>query len=230
MKKKVIVISLGGSMIVPNEPNFSFLNSFRKTLAKHYKSYKFVIVCGGGTIARKYIDNLKKEHKSKLELSKAGIMATRMNAKFMMQFFNNNNANDTLPSSMKDVRDNLAKNNVVICGALRFTPNATSDTTAAKLANYLNSEFINITNIKGLYTKNPFTNKDARFIPFIDWYSFDKMANKLKHEAGQHFVLDQSAATLIHKHKTKTYIIGPNTKQISNILKGKRFIGTLIEG
>jgi uridylate kinase len=228
--KKVIVLSLGGSMIVPNEPNFSFLNKFRKTLAKHYKSHKFVIVCGGGTIARKYIDNLKKEHKSKLELSKAGIMATRMNARFMMQFFNKHNSNDTLPMSMKEVKDNLSKNNVVICGALRFNPNATSDTTAAKLANYLNSEFINITNIKGLYSANPFTNKNAKFIPFIDWASFDKIANKIKHKAGQHFVLDQSAAVLIRKHKTKTYIIGPYPNQISNILKGKKFIGTLIKG
>ena len=229
MKKKVIVLSLGGSMIVPDEPNFKFLDKFKDTLSKNYKTYKFVIVCGGGVIARKYITNLKKEHKSKLELSKAGIMATRMNARFMMQFFGKE-ANNHLPKSMRSVKDDLSKNNTVICGALRFTPNATSDTTAAKLAAYLDCEFINITNIKGLYSANPKKNKKAKFIPKITWQEFESMALKIPHKAGQHFVLDQSAAKIVKKHKIPTYIIGPTPNNISNILKKKRFIGTTIEG
>lgn len=227
MEKKVIVLSLGGSLIVPEKINFSFLNKFKHELRKHYRTHKFVIVCGGGTIARKYIEILKKDNESKLALSKAGIMATRTNARLMMQFFGKE-ANDILPTNMKQVKDNLKKNNIVICGALRYTPNATSDTTAAKLANFLKTEFINITNIKGLYSANPFTNKSAKFIPYESWKDFEKRALKIPHKAGQHFVLDQSAAVLIRKHKTKTYIIGPNTNNLENILKGKKFIGTLI--
>ncbi len=229
MKKKVIVLSLGGSLIVPEKTNFQFLNRFKHTLRKHYRTHKFVIVCGGGTIARKYISLLKKEHKSKIELSKAGIIATRMNAKLIMQLFGKE-ANDSLPRDMREVKANLKKNKVVICGALRYIPNATSDTTAAELANFLKTEFINITNIKGLYTSNPFISKKAKFIPLINWNSFDKMANRHKHKAGQHFVLDQSAATIIRKHKIKTYIIGPDTNNITRILKGKKFVGTLING
>lgn len=230
MKKKVIVLSLGGSLIVPEKANFQFLNRFKHTLRKHYRTHKFVVVCGGGTIARKYISALKKEHKSKIELSKAGIMATRMNARFIMQLFSPREANDTLPKDMREVKANLKKNNIVICGALRFIPNATSDTTASKLANFLKTEFINITNIKGLYSANPFISKKAKFIPLINWNSFDKMANKHKHKAGQHFVLDQSAARIIKKHKIKTYIIGPNLSNLDKILKGRKFVGTLIEG
>ena len=224
--KKVVVISLGGSLIVPEKINFSFLENFKKTLRGFYKTHKFVIVCGGGTIARKYISALEKEGKPKKELAEAGIRATRMNALFMMQFFGKE-ANDFLPKSMHEVKNNIAKNNVVICGALRYDPNSTSDGTAAQISNYLKTDFINMTNVSGLYSENPKTNKKAKFIPKISWKNFESMALKIKHKPGQHFVLDQNAATIIKKHKIKTFIIGSN-KELNNLLKNKRFIGTTI--
>jgi len=230
MKKRVIVISLGGSLIVPEKTDKKFLISFKKTISKFYKTHKFIIVCGGGTIARKYIKALKAEGKSNKELSIAGIRATRMNAKFVMQIFGNKTANDLLPKNMKQVIDALPKNKVVICGALRYSPKSTSDGTASKIARKLNTEFINLTNIKGLYSANPLIYKKAKFIPEINWEKFDKMANKSKHTPGQHFVLDQEAAKIIKKHKITTYIIGPNLKNLEKLLNKKNFIGTIISG
>jgi len=229
MEKKVIVLSLGGSLIVPEKTNFHFLDKFKKTLQKNYSKYKFVIVCGGGTVARKYISILKSQNKSKKELSLAGIIATRTNAQLIMQLFGKKEANDTLPKNMKQVKNNLKKNNVVICGALKYSKDSTSDTTSAQLANYLNTDFINMTNVPGLYDKNPKKNKNAKFIPKISWEDFEKLALKTRFKAGQHFVLDQNAAKLIRKHKIKTYIIGPKLKNLENLLKNKKFTGTTIE-
>lgn len=226
---KIVVISLGGSLIVPEKIDFKFLDNFKKTLRKNYKKFRFVVVCGGGTIARKYIDALRNEHKSERALSEAGIRATRMNAMFIMQFFGKE-ANDTLPRDMHEVKSNLHKNNVVICGALRYAPRSTSDSTAAKLAHFLNTDFINMTNIKGLYTENPFTHKNAKFIPKETWKEFKKRANKIKFKAGEHFVLDQNAANLISAHKIKTFIIGKNLRNLDSILKNKKFEGTVISG
>jgi uridylate kinase len=152
-----------------------------------------------------------------------------MNAKFMMQFFGKE-SNETLPKSMKEVKDILAKNKIVFCGALRYADKETSDGTAAKLANYLETNFINLTNVKGLYTANPKTNKNAKFIPEISWKDFEKRALKLKYKAGQHFVLDQHAATMIRKHKTKTYILGEKLSNLDKLLNNKKFVGTTIEG
>ena len=227
--KRVVVISLGGSLIVPKKIDHKFLENFKKVIRKNYRNYKFVIVCGGGTIARKYISALKKEGKNHKEISMAGIRATRMNAKFMIQFFGKE-ANDTLPKSMKEVKNNLSKNKIVFCGALRYAEKETSDGTAAKLANYLKTTFINLTNVKGLYTANPKTNKNAKFIPKTDWKSFEKRALKIKYKPGQHFVLDQHAATIIKRNKTKTYIIGENLSNLDKLLNNKNFTGTIIEG
>lgn len=214
--------------MIPDEINYSFLHKFKQTLKKNERTHKFVIVCGGGIIARKYIAALNHEHKNEYEVSQAGIRATRMNALFLMQFFGKN-ANSTLPLDMKEVKSELKKNKVVICGALRFTPHSTSDSTAAKLAHYLKSEFINMTNVRGLYTDNPLTNKKAKFIPKISWKEFESRANTISFKAGQHFVLDQKASTIIRKYRIRTYIIGSNLENLTKILKNKRFTGTLIE-
>jgi uridylate kinase len=226
---KIMVISLGGSLIVPEKINFNFLRNFRKALRKHYKKWSFVVVCGGGSIARKYISLLRQSKASEKELSLAGIRVTRMNAITLMELFGKE-ANDKLPMDMKEVKNNLHKNNVVICGALRYAPKSTSDGTAARLANYLNAEFINMTNVRGLYSDNPITNPKAKFIPYETWKQFERRALKRKYHSGQHFVLDQKAAVMIRKYKTKTYIIGEDVRNIDKILKGKKFIGTLICG
>lgn len=225
---KILVISLGGSIIIPKgEMNLKFLHNFKQILLKNTKDKRFVIVCGGGSIARKYIEALKGEHKSEKELSLAGIRATRMNAQFLMQLIGEK-ANSLLPMDMKEVKSNLRKNPVVICGALRYAEKSTSDSTAAKLAHYLKAEFINMTNVRGLYTADPRTHKNAKFISKISWRNFDIMANKSKYAPGQHFVLDQSASKLIKKHKIKTYIIGEDLTNLSKILQEKNFTGTLI--
>lgn len=231
MEKKVMVISLGGSLIVPENVDFKFLKNFVKTLRKNYNKWKFVIVCGGGSIARRYIEILKHEKKAnEKELSLAGIRVTRLNALILMELFGKKEANDILPMTMKSIKNDLHKNNVVICGALRYTEKSTSDGTAAKLAYFLGSEFINMTNVNGLYSTNPLTNKNAKFIPWESWKKFDERANNMKYHSGQHFVLDQKAATMIHKDKIKTYIIGQDVRNIDKILQNKKFTGTLICG
>ena len=224
---KTVVLSLGGSIMVPDNVDIKFLEKFRTQLRALYKDYKFVIVCGGGSIARKYIDALVADKAPEHEQALAGMRATRMNALLVMEMFGKE-ANDVLPKDMKEVENGLKKNKVVICGALRFAPHSTSDGTAARLASHIGSDFINITNVDGLYSDNPKTNKNAKFIPYESWKDFEKRALAIKHKPGQHFVLDQEAALLIKKHKIRTLSVGPSMANLSNALKGKKFVGTTI--
>lgn len=226
--KKRWVLSLGGSVIVPRAIDSAFLHNLRILLLKHIKDYQFVIVCGGGAIAREYIEALRKEGKSEAEQTAAGIRATRGNALFVMQWFGQH-ANRSLPKTMKAVKADLTKKDIVICGALRYRPHTTSDTTAALLAKELNAPFLNITNVSGLYTADPHTNHAARLIPFISWEAFEKKARAHRYKPGQHFVLDQQAATIIRKHKIPTFLVaGSNLSNIETTLQGKLKKGTEI--
>ena len=227
--KKVLVISLGGSLIVPDKVDVDFLGNFKKIVEKHTRKYKFVIVTGGGSIARKYISALREAGKSEYLQSLIGISTTRTNARFLTYIFGKD-ANLGIPHDMLQVKNLLEKNDVVFCGALRYAPNQTSDSTSAKLAHFFNTEFINLTLVSGLYTKNPLKHKDAKFIPRISWQDFYEKANKTKFKPGQHFVLDQTASKIIKDYKIKTYILGKNLKNLDNFLSGKKFFGTIING
>ncbi|MCA9487973.1 MAG: hypothetical protein KC516_03360 [Nanoarchaeota archaeon] len=227
MKKEVIVLSLGGSLIIPDNVDKKYLEALKKILLKNTKNYKFIIVCGGGSLARKYIYALDK-HNSMFQ-SLAGISATRTNARFMNYFFKIN-PRKGIPHSMKALKRYLKTQEITFCGALEYHPDQTSDSTAAEIAKKLKTKFINLTNVAGLYTDNPKKNKNAKFISKISWKDFEKRANFIKFKPGQHFVLDQSAAKIIKENQIPTYIIGKNIQQLDNLLKGKKFKGTEISG
>ena len=229
MKKEVMVISLGGSLIIPDEVDVGFLNKFKQTILKNSGKYKFVIVCGGGSIARKYINALKTAKMNSDFQSFAGISATRMNARFMSYFFRYNQEMG-IPHTMQTVKSYLKSRNIIFCGALEYMPDETSDATSAEIAASLNSEFINLTDVPGLYTKNPKKHKDAKFISEISWKDFNSMANKMKFAPGQHFVLDQTAAKIILRRRIKTYILGQDMSQLDSLLNGRKFKGTIISG
>ncbi len=232
--KEVCLISLCGSRILPDEVDSRFLSEFKKLIDSHLDK-KFVVVCGGGKTARKYMSALKKLGRKNREQSLEGIAITRLHAGFMSRFFGEE-ANENIPINMRSVKRLLKKNRVVFCGGLRYRDKNTSDGTAAKVAGFLGCSFINLTNVKGLYDRDPKTPLDskhltgqgkARLISKISWKEFLKVAKKLKYEAGQHFVLDLVAAEEILEKRVVTYIVG-SLKSVDNILKGKKFVGTVI--
>ncbi len=259
MKKEVIVLSLGGSLIVPDKVDTSYLKKFKKIILKNTRKYKFIIVCGGGSIARKYISALRETSINEKLQSYAGIGSTRMNARFMNYFFNFD-LERGIPHTIQNLKKEIKKRDIVFCGALDYKPNQTSDSTTAEIAKTFKTSFINLTNVPGLYNKDPkqFATsrlssetkkksrpsmlrgrsarkikgfpRNAKFIPKITWKGFLKLANKSKFTPGQHFVLDQTAAKIIMKNKIPTYILGQNLQQLNNLLKNKKFKGTTIEG
>jgi uridylate kinase len=231
MKKgDLFVISLGGSRIVPagsEKADSKFLREFKKIIDAN-KNKRFVVVTGGGSVARKYISAARDLNLGIRKQSSLGIKSTRLNASFLMKIFGKP-ANDELPKNMRQVKSLLKKNQIVFCGGLRYKAKNTSDGTAAGLAGYLGASFINITNVKGMYDDNPKTNKNAKFIKKISWKDFYSRAKKIKYKAGQHFVLDQTAAKVILKKKIPTYIVG-SLSDVNNIIKGKSYQGSLICG
>jgi uridylate kinase len=228
MKKEVKVVSLGGSLIIPNEINLTFLREFRAVIKTHTKKFKFVIVCGGGSVARKYIKALSEEKRINYLQDLVGISVTRLNARFMSYFFEID-PKKGIPHDMKQIKNLLLKNDIVFCGGLRYSPNQTSDSTAVRLANYLNTDFINLTNVKGLYDKNPKKYKNAKFIPRASIEEFNKIVMGIESKPGMHAPVDHSAMKVIKKNKIKTFIIGDDVNQLDNLLNKKKFIGTIIE-
>ncbi|HME86815.1 MAG TPA: UMP kinase [Candidatus Nanoarchaeia archaeon] len=222
---KTVVISVGGSAIVPDKIDITFLKNLKQSVAKLSKNNKLVIVCGGGKVARDYIAATKPFHVPDSLACLAGIRTTKLNATLVSLVLR---GNTDMPDSMPELKHELKKRNVVIVGALGFQPNMTSDGDAAQIAHAVNADmFINLTDVDGLFDKNPKTHKDAKFIPEISFETFWGIASKIKFKAGQHFVLDQAGAKIIKQHKIKTIIL-KGLKNLENSILGRSFKGTII--
>lgn len=220
-------MSLGGSTFMfKDQIDYVFLKKFKQIIMK-FRNRKFVIVAGGGSTARKYIHALEKGSINQKTVSLIGIGITRLNARFLANFFGKA-ASQHIPTSLKGVRNILAKNRVVFTGGLRFEPHNTTDGTAANIASYLKTDFVNMTLVDGIYTQNPLNHKNAKFIPHLDAKEFYKKMKKVKYTPGQHLLLDQHAAEVIYNNDVKTIIIGKNLKNFENYLRGNKYKGSII--
>tara|TARA_Y100000310_G_scaffold203871_1_gene204129 strand:- start:6092 stop:6766 length:675 start_codon:yes stop_codon:yes gene_type:complete len=223
---KKVVISLGGSVIVPNKVDFSYLRDFKTVIKEFSKGNKVVIVTGGGKTARNYLLPLQKARMPKRVASLVGIASTRLNARLVAGMFG---VAENVPETLKDVKKMLKRRNLVVCGALGDREGMTSDGNAAEVAADIKADFfLNITNVKGLYDDDP-KKKSAKLIREIGYEDFLKIIKRISYKAGQHFVLDQAAARIIKRKKVKVFIVGKGLRNIEKCLYGEKFLGTVIE-
>ena len=210
MKKETIVISLGGSLIVPDAIDVKFLQGFRKILTK-FSNYKFIIAPGGGKTARKYATALMfLGGKSINDSDWLGIYSIRLNCLFLSFLFKKNK-------------------NVTVMQSPNAKPGKTSDSHAVEYAKYHGAKVvINLSNIDYVYDKNPKKHKDAKPIKNISWKDFRKIIGG-KWRANESWPFDPVASKMAEGLKLKVvFMNGKPIDNFKNYLKGEKFRGTII--
>ncbi len=223
---KKIVISLGGSLVVPEEIDISLLKKFRDLIVSYIdKGYKFVIVVGGGKICRKYqhaastVSDLNSD-----DIDWLGIHSTRLNAHLLRTIFRDHAHKRVIKNPRSDIK---FKEDVLI--AAGWKPGRSTDNTAVVLAKKFGIKtVINLTNIDHVFDKDPRFNKDAKPLDKISWTDFLKITGD-KWDPGKNVPFDPVASKRARKNGIKVVIM--NGKKISNLKKyieGKNFEGTVI--
>ena len=222
-----IIISLGGSLIVPENIDVNFLKKFRKLILEYVKKgNKVAIMCGGGRTARYYIKEANKVKKNTNRNNDLiGLMATRLNAELIRAIFSDYAYDNVVYDPTKRIKTDKK----IIIGA-GYLPGCSTDKDAVLLAKTLNSKtVINLTNVDYVYDKNPKIYKDAKPIEKMSWKDFLKIIGT-KWKAGRNVPFDPLAAIEAKKSKLKVIIInGNNLKNFKNVLYGKKFNGTVIK-
>ncbi len=232
MKINPTVISLGGSLIVPDKINWKFLKEFRKLIISRIKKgEKFIIVTGGGGTAREYqnaaskITNLTNDDRDWI-----GIHTTRLNAHLIKTIFRNYahpriNKNPRTKENL-DVHFKKGEGIMVAAG---WRPGWSTDYVATILAERLKAKrLLNLSNVKYVCDKDPNKFKDAKKFENMTWKKFRKLVGN-KWEPGANTPFDPVASK--HAQEIGLEIViaeGRNIKNLANILDGKKSIGTII--
>mgnify|MGYP001612616060 CR=1 FL=1 len=223
---KTIILSLGGSLIFPKNLDKKFLTNFKKVIKTYIKkNYKFVIICGGGRLARNFQQVASKNKKlSNKELDWLGIYATKINAYLLKSIFDDY-ADDNIIQN-PNLKIKFKKNIIIASGWL---PGWSTDHDAVLVARNLGvKEIINMSNVDFVYDKDPRKFKNTKKIERISWKNFIKLIDK-KWKAGMNVPFDPIASKEAQKLKIKVSIVGKDLKNLENLLSGKKFKGTVIE-
>lgn len=225
---EIIIISVGGSLIAPEDPDPIFLQKFRKLILKHTKSKKFFIICGGGKVCRKYQNVAKKVIKlEKEDADWLGIHVTRLNAHLMRTIFRD----IAFPRIIKDPNEKITlkrKQKVLI--AAGWKPGCSTDYDAVLLAKtYGIKKIVNLSNIDYIYNRDPRKYKNAKPIKQISWKNLRRLLPK-KWDPGLNSPFDPIAAREAQKLKLEVFIMnGKNLKNFEDYLNNKKFVGTIIK-
>ena len=220
--KEILVISVGGSLIVPDSIDINFLLEFKKIILTQNK--KFIIICGGGKTARRYQEAAKNIVPSlKDELDWLGIQATILNAYLLKTIFKEKAYKKIIRNPNEKVNFN---EDILIASG--WKPGFSTDYDAVLLSkNFGIKKLVNLTNVDYVYNKDP-KFKDAKPIKEISWKEFRKLLPN-KWEPGLSTPFDPVAAEEAEKSGLEVIVMnGKKLKNLENYLNKKEFIGTKI--
>lgn len=228
------ILSVGGSIIVPEKPDTEFLSKFVNmciTWLKADKNNRLILVAGGGAPARVY-QNAYKDVSEKTGLSNdansadwIGIMATRINAQLLKACFGDYCKNDVV---YNPTLDDLKFDGQVLV-ASGWKPGFSTDTDAVYLGEKFDAKtIVNLSNIEKVYTDDPRKNPDAKPLDTISWEDFRKMVGD-EWTPGKNCPFDPIASKKAQSLGMKVICAGgKNIDNICAILNDNDYIGTTI--
>ncbi len=225
------ILSVGGSIIVPDKPDTDFLKSFVSMCTAWLdedKSRRLILVAGGGAPARVYQNAYKEIAGTDADNNAAdwiGIMATRINAQLLKACFGKYCQNDVVYNPT--VEDLKFDGQVLVASG--WKPGFSTDTDAVYLGEKFDAKVIvNLSNIEKVYTDDPRKNPDAKPLDTISWEDFRKMVGD-EWVPGKNCPFDPIASKKASELGMKVICAGgKNIPNIKAILDDKDYIGTTI--
>jgi len=231
----VTVISLGGSIVAPNDVDTDFLKKFIKLIRSFIESDSnrhFIFVVGGGAPARRYQSAFREiadcvcnaECNLDNEADWVGIMATRLNAQLVKALMCEWCNQDVVYNPLEV---NPLTGRVLV--AAGWKPGFSTDYDAVLLAERFGADMvINLSNIEKVFTADPKVDPNAKPIDKISWADFRAIVGD-EWVPGKNVPFDPIASR--HAHKIGLKVIcasGRNLENLEKILRGEEFVGTEI--
>lgn len=223
MEMETLVISLGGSIIVPGEIDKVFLKKLREIILR-LRQTRFMIICGGGKVCRNY-QNAAKEiaDVSKDDLDWIGISATWLNAELVRSIF----GEEAHRKVIHNPDEEIDGSNRVVIGA-GVEPGSSTDLRAVQLAKRFGAvRVINMSNIDYVYSADPKKDPNAERLTEIAWSEFRELVGN-EWDPGLNMPFDPIASREAEALGLEVIIIGNDISNLEKLLRGEAFKGTTI--
>ncbi len=223
---RTVVLSLGGSVIVPDELDQEFLSDFaafiRRQLAAHLER-RFVIITGGGRTARRYQRAARAcaPTLSTEDLDWIGIRATRLNAQLLRVLLP-----EAHPTLIENPEGELPAARVLVGAG--WKPGFSTDYDAAVIAGRLGALLVNVSNISHVYSADPNTDPAAKPLQHLSWEELLAITGE-EWRPGLHAPFDPVAAKHCRDARLTAAIVAADLANLAALLDGEDFVGTLIE-
>jgi uridylate kinase len=226
-----IVISLGGSLVVPTGGiDIEFLkqfNTFLRSQLAQFPNRQFFIVVGGGATARHYRDagrNVLGHELSPDDLDWLGIHATKLNAHLIRTIFR-----DVANPRIVKHYDIIRKVEEQVVVASGWKPGWSTDFCATMICeDYGAKTILNLSNIEKVHTADPRTDPHAEPIDTISWTEFRKIVGD-EWIPGMNVPFDPVASKKAQELGLKVVTMkGTNLDNVKNYFDGEEFVGTVI--
>ncbi len=224
----MIVLSLGGSVINPGTIDKEFLAGLSQLIKeKMDENYQFVIVCGGGAVARQYIKALP-EGLSEGEKDIMGIEPTWLNSRLLANYLHGY-CSQVLPRHFENLIEQLERNKVAVCGG--YLPALKTDEDAAIIADYFNAKsIINITNVDAVYDRDPQKYPNAKKFSKLKYTEFFDLFRREDIGAGANAPFTLIATKIAERVSIPIVIVSKDLKKIKKAIENpfEPEIGTII--
>lgn len=229
MSEPPIVISVGGSLIVPNGGiDTNFLIKLNKLIREEVaKGKRFMLIAGGGKLARQYQEagSAVIGKLTKIDLDWLGIHSTHLNGQLLRTIFQDI-ANPRVIQHYDRKLDNWTEPLAIGAG---WQPGWSTDYDAIILArDYGGRLIINMSNIDYVYDSDPSKFPNAKPLKKINWSEMKKLVGE-KWTPGNNAPFDPIASQLASNLGLTVVICnGNDMDNIKKVINGEPFKGTVI--
>ncbi len=227
-KQKPVIISVGGSMIVPNGgPDVEFLSRLKEfVLGIVEQDWRVILVSGGGKTARHYIDaadGVRGDEIDPEDLDWLGIHCTRLNGHLLRTIFREH----AYPVVIKDPRQTPEEWDEEVLIAAGWKPGWSTDYVACRIAERLEVvNVVNFSNVDYVYEEDPRKNPDAKSLDAVDWKTYRGMVGDDWHP-GKSAPFDPVASRFCEENGMRVAMIG-SLERVKGLFENGEFEGTLM--
>jgi uridylate kinase len=222
-----LVIKIGGSLLFDenqhlNVARFKQYADEVRRIAK--QGHKIVLVVGGGALARSLIEEGKLLGARKDALDQLGIAATWVSAQVMIAALDDLAyplpvmTEDAFLSHSEDLR-------ILILGGL--VPGQSTNAVAARVAELARaSALINVTDVDGVYDKDPKRHRGAKLLPVVTVPKLRQILSSVPNDPGEYPLFDKRALETVERAGIEVWFVnGQQPQSILDAVAEKR-IGT----